>query len=174
MNEVWKDIDGFNGLYQISSHGRIKSFRKGKRFHSQEEYLLSPTITDNGYESVTLYLAPKNRHKFLVHRLVALTFIPNPNNYSSVNHKDENKRNNHVDNLEWCTISYNNAYGTARIRQRLTVGHPVQQLTLDGFPLAIYNSSGIASELLGIPKEGIKSCCAGKIESSYGYIWKYA
>lgn len=173
MNEVWKDIDGFVGLYQISNHGRIKSFRESTKFYGQTEHLLSPTVTPNGYETVTLYTGPSGRHKFLVHRLVAQAFIPNPNHYEAVNHKDENKRNNHVDNLEWCTLSYNNAYGTARIRQILTKGTPVQQLTLEGYPLAVYNSVHIASQITGTPKHGIKDCLSGKSQSSNGYIWKY-
>lgn len=173
MNEVWKDIDGFEGLYQVSNHGRIKSFRKSTKFHGQSEHLLSPTITANGYESVTLYTGPSGRHKFLVHRLVAQAFIPNPNHFEAINHKDENKRNNHVDNLEWCTLSYNNAYGTARIRQILTKGTPVQQLTLEGYPLAVYNSVHIASQITGTPKHSIKDCLCGKSKSSNGYIWKY-
>lgn len=173
MNEIWKDVEGFEGFYQVSNYGRIKSFRESNRFYGQTEHLLSPTVTANGYESVTLYISPKERHKFLVHRLVAQTFIPNPNNYDAVNHKDENKRNNHVDNLEWCTLSYNNSYGTARIRHSITSGTPVQQLTLEGYPLAIYNSVHIASQITGIPKHGIKECCSGKTKSSNGYIWKY-
>ena len=173
MNEVWKDIAGFEGLYQVSSLGRIKSFRRSTKFHGQSEHFLSPTITPNGYETVTLYTGPRGRHKFLVHRLVAQAFIPNPNHFEAVNHKDENKRNNCVDNLEWCTLAYNNSYGTARIRETLTKGTPIQQLTLEGYPLAIYNSVSIAAQLLGLPKQGIKDCLSGKCQSSSGYIWKY-
>lgn len=173
MDEVWKDVDGLEGLYQVSSYGRIKSFRKSNHFFGQQEHYLKPFIKPNGYESVTLYDSEHRRYRYLVHRLVAIAFIPNPLGYDAVNHKDENKRNNHVENLEWCTSAYNNAYGTARIRQRLTRGRKIEQLTLEGFPLAVYNSVSIASELTGISKAGINNCCSGKSALSGGYVWRY-
>lgn len=173
MEEIWKDIAGLEGLYQVSNYGRIKSFRKSNKFFGQQEHYLKPYIKPNGYESVILYDTERRKYRYLVHRLVAMTFIPNPAGYNAVNHKDENKLNNHVDNLEWCTLAYNNAYGTARIRQILTKGSKIEQLTLEGYPLAIYNSISIASRITGISKTGILRCCNGKCDNSGGYLWRY-
>lgn len=173
MEEVWKDVAGLEGLYQVSSYGRIKSFRNSTHFFGQQEHFIKPYIMPNGYEAVVLYDEEHKRYRYLVHRLVAMAFIPNPLEYDSVNHKDENKRNNHVDNLEWCTRSYNNAYGTARIRQTLTKGSKIEQLTLEGYPLAIYNSVSIASKITGIPKTGIIKCCNGKRGNAGSYTWRY-
>ena len=174
MKESWKDIAGYEGLYQISDHGRVKSFRKGKRIGAKGEALLKPTLNANGYPQVTLYRSPSDRHKFLVHRLVAEAFLANPDSFEAVNHIDENPLNNIVTNLEWCTISYNNAYGTAKIRASITAGQRVQQFTINGVLLATYESMHIASEITGIEKHAIKDCCSGHCQTGAGYIWKYA
>lgn len=108
MEEIWKDIEGYEGLYQVSNLGKVKSLNYNKTAKSE---LLKLRKNTNGYTRVVLY---KNRKAkdYQVHRLVAEAFIPNPNNYPIINHKDENKTNNRVDNLEWCTYLYNNTYGT--------------------------------------------------------------
>ena len=103
MNEEWRDIKGYEGLYQVSNLGRVRSFynNKGK--------ILKGTPDKDGYLRVALYKnGPK---KYGIHQLVAKMFIPNPNNLPAINHKDENKQNNTTENLEWCTIAYNNSYG---------------------------------------------------------------
>lgn len=105
-DEVWKDIDGYDGLYQVSNMGRVKSFKWGK------ERILKPYETGNGYLRVELQSKP-----FKLHRLVAQAFIPNPDNLPFVNHKDENPKNNMVDNLEWCDNKYNINYGTTQERR---------------------------------------------------------
>lgn len=167
MNEIWKDIKGYEGKYQISNLGNIKSFRK------QSPYLLKPSLSDNGYYQVTLYQENTNRKKFLVHRLVAEHFLPNPNRYPCVNHKDEDKLNNCSDNLEWCTYQYNNAYGTAKLRAIETKGKRVNQYSVDGIWIASYLSIGTASKLLNISTTSIKDCCNGKNEFAHGYKWRY-
>ena len=114
--EVWKDVVGYEGLYQISSCGEVKSLDKeinlsnGGAYIKPGKMLLKHEDKD-GYLTVTLY---RNRmpKTLKIHRLVALAFLENPNNLLQVNHKDENKKNNHVDNLEWCDCKYNNLYGT--------------------------------------------------------------
>lgn len=172
MNEIWKDIPNYEGEYQISNLGRVKSFRKSSKYGSPKEYFLKPTTRDNGYCNVTLY-GKNGRHKFLVHRLVAQAFIPNPNNLPQVNHKDENPMNNEVDNLEWCTNEYNNAYGTARIRMVETKSHPIEQIALDGKVVAIYRSTRIASELLGINRGTLKDAVRKNVHCK-GYFWRYS
>ena len=107
MNEEWRDIEGYEGLYQVSNLSRVRSLNYNKTGQIKE---LS-YAKRRGYLGVTLYKNGKPK-TFTVHRLVARMFIPNPNNYPQVNHKDENKINNNVSNLEWCTVLYNNCYGT--------------------------------------------------------------
>lgn len=174
MQEIWKDIEGYEGLYQVSNTGKIRSFRRSTKHHGSKNHLINPSLTIRGYENVTLYRNPSDRHKFLVHRLVAAAFVPNPNNYEAVNHKDENIRNNNAENLEWCTISYNNAYGTARIRGSITKGQRVKQFTINGVLLATYESLQIASEITGVPKHAIKDCCSDHCQTGHGYVWRYA
>lgn len=104
--EIWKDIEGYEGLYQVSNIGRVRSLK----WYGGQQIKLR-TLTDNGTGYLKVSLTHKRVSKnFLVHRLVALAFIPNPNGYEFVNHKDENKQNNVVENLEWCTKSYNSIY----------------------------------------------------------------
>ena len=104
--EIWKDIEGYKGLYQISNYGNVKSLNYNK---TGKERILKPK--KNIYLQIMLHQNAKVKY-FYIHRLVATAFILNPKNYPCVNHKDENKQNNHVDNLEWCTYQYNNTYGT--------------------------------------------------------------
>ncbi len=117
--EIWKDIKGYEGLYQISNYGRVKSIPRTKK-HSYngiahlKEKILKP-IYINGYQRVSLCKNSKATYMF-VHKLVANAFIKNPNNYPEINHIDENKANNIYNNLEWCTHSYNINYGTRNER----------------------------------------------------------
>lgn len=109
MHEIWKDIIGYEGKYQISNTGKLKSVRLG--------ILMKPMKCTNGYLSACLWKNNKQK-KILMHRLVATHFIKNPNNYSDVNHLDENKENNNVDNLEWCSHLYNMNYGNVKRKIR--------------------------------------------------------
>lgn len=122
MQEAWKDIPNFEGYYQVSNFGRIRSItRKAKtkilnnNYRTIKGQLISPAKTKDGYLKVSLSKKHK-RYYFRVHRLVANAFLSNPNNYPVINHKDENKLNNRVDNLEWCSIKYNCNYGTRNER----------------------------------------------------------
>lgn len=172
MQEIWKDIPGFVGLYQVSNLGNIKSFVKSTK-HQNQSHLLKQYVNNSGYRYVQLYLEKGKRKHFLVHKLVAMAFLENPNNYLCVNHKDENKLNNCVDNLEYCTYQYNNAYGTAKIRTFISKSKPVQQLTLDGVWLATYHSPATAAKLLNVSRTAIIDCCNGKKDFSFGYKWQY-
>lgn len=120
MKEIWKDIIGYEGIYQISNLGRVKSLEReywhGNRWYHQKEKYLSIKCDRNGYLSVMLYNADHVSKRIMVHLLVARHFIPNPDNLPEVNHKDENKKNPCVSNLEWCTCKYNANYGTKRKR----------------------------------------------------------
>ena len=108
--EIWKDIKDYEGIYQISNIGRIKSLDRYCNNRLIKGKILSPHLA-KGYLKINLYKNGKSKH-FAIHSLVAEAFIPNPNNYPEVNHKDENKENNNVDNLEWCDSKYNCNYGT--------------------------------------------------------------
>lgn len=169
MQEIWKDIPTFNGLYQISNTGKVKSFVKSTKHHNKP-HLLKPNLNNSGYETVSLYISTGKKSTFLVHKLVAESFIDNPDHLPCVNHKDENKRNNNVDNLEWCTYAYNNAYGTARIRSIIKKSKNVSQYTMDGYWIATYLSSKIASEITGINETCIRDCCLNKLSYAGGYI----
>lgn len=117
MDEIWKDIEGYEGYYQVSNKGRIKGIRL--MYQHTEERILKPFSNQkgSGYLKVKIYKDTVMKPAY-VHRLVANAFLPNPNNYPDINHKDENPHNNSVDNLEWCNESYNMSYGTVQDRRR--------------------------------------------------------
>ena len=167
MEEIWKDIDGYEGLYEVSNTGKVRSHKKGK-------IRLLVQTKARGYFYVGLCKEPNGKKSFLVHRLVASAFIPNPNNYHEINHKDEDKANNNAENLEWCSRGYNMSYKTARLRQGISCGIPVEQLTVDNIKIAIYSSSEVAGKLLNIDPSSIHKCCKGRRIYTGGYKWKYS
>ena len=166
MREIWKDIPDYEGIYQVSNLGNIKSFTKVSNGH-----ILKPCIS-KGYKYVCLNKNGKHKN-YAVHRLVALAFVKNPYGYKVVNHKDENKLNNNADNLEWCTSHYNFNYGTSRLRQGISSGKPVEQLTLDDVPVAVYYSSEFAAKINNCDSSSIHKCCTGKRKSTAGFHWRY-
>jgi len=178
--EEWKDIDGYTGLYQISTFGRIKSFRQSSRCKSNNGYIMNPGKDNIGYATCILN---NNgiRKAYKVHRLVALTFIPNPYNYTDVNHKDENKLNNRIDNLEWMSHKDNMNYGTLRERMKIysiknNKKRKVLQYSLDNQLISEWNSIAEASKFLNLNNGcagNIVNCCKGRCKNAYGYIWKY-
>lgn len=110
--EIWRPVKGYEGLYEVSSYGRVRSLDKYDSMNRFYEGRILKLFADRlGYLSVVLYSNSKRKH-YLVHRLVAEAFIPNPDNLPQVNHIDENPSNDNVDNLEWCNAKYNSNYGT--------------------------------------------------------------
>lgn len=166
-NESWVDIKGYEGLYQVSNYGRVKSFHK-----KNIGLIMSPYSTRKGYSRIGLR-KDLITTKYLVHRLVAENFIPNPYNYSQVNHKDENGYNNQVDNLEWCNNQYNVNYGTANKRRGETAYKPVNQYTLNMQFIKKFDSITSATKE-GFNSGGISMCCKGNYKHHHGYIWRYA
>ena len=120
--EEWRDIKGYEGKYKISSYGKVKSLKH------KDEKLLKPSYDKDGYKQVILCDNGKDK-KWFIHRLVAIHFLPNPNNLPQVNHKDEDKANNVVENLEWCTCKYNINYGTAKNKKAKSQGRQVLCIT---------------------------------------------
>lgn len=168
--EIWKPKKDYEGLYEVSNFGRVKSLGNGNSNNSKER-ILKPDTDRNGYLKVLLYKDGK-RKKNLVHRLVAEVFIPNPDNLPCVNHKDENKTNNSVENLEWCTHEYNNNYGTRNKKVAKTLSKPVLQFTLDGEFVREWPSVKECGRN-GFSQGRVCQCCNNKRKSHKGYIWKY-
>ena len=140
-------------------------------------YYIKNQIERKGYERVHLYKDKKGKY-FKIHRLVAMAFIPNPDNLPQVNHRDENKTNNRVDNLEWCTQEYNLNYGTATRRTQLAntngkLSKPVLQYTLEGIFIKEWKSTMDVQRNLGFYQSSISECCRNIRKTAYGYLWKY-
>ena len=175
--EIWKPIVGYEGYYEVSNFGRIKSvsrvvMMKNGAARPIKEKMLHPRPQKSGYMNVTLSRDCKP-NRLRVHRLVAEAFVPNPDNLPEVNHKDENKANNHADNLEWCDRRYNNLYGSAKLRAIVTQGKPVLQLK-DGIIVNAWPSAGMAAAFTDATQTGISACCRGEGKTSGGYEWKLA
>ena len=174
MQEVWKDIKGYEGLYQISNFGNVKSLcrivKRGTNYKPVCERLLKSSL-NKGYAYVILSKSGKTKTAW-VHRLVAETFIPNPNNLPCINHKDENSSNNNVNNLEWCSYSYNNSYNDVRVRSAITKRKAILQFDKNGNFIKEWSHAREASEALGLNKRAIYECCKGRSKTSGGYIWK--
>ena len=172
MEEIWKDIKGYEWKYQVSNYGRVKSLNYRR---TGNERLLKPILQPTGYLFVMLCKPLKN---FFIHRLVAEAFIPNPDNLPQVNHKDEDKTNNHVDNLEWCTQLYNLNYGSRNKRiSESQLNHPnkskkVYQYTLYGELVKEWESINECVRN-GFNLGAVFSCCKGERKTHKGYRWTY-
>lgn len=169
--EEWKDIEGYEGLYQVSSEGRVKSLRNNKA--------LKPKTDKKGYAVICL-CKNNTKHYFKINRLVAKAFIPNPHNLPCTNHKNCIPNDNRVENIEWCDWKYNNHYGN-RINKARTkmVNNPgiskiVYKYTVDGEFIEQYPSANEAQRNIGIEKSrGVSMCCRGVIPTFKGYKWSY-
>ena len=173
--ETWKSIAGYEGLYEVSDLGRVKSLNYN---HTGKERIMKPRKNTHGYLYVNLH-KDGQRKTITVHRLVATAFISNPRNLETINHKDEVKTNNTVTNLEWMSIKDNNNYGTRNKRLSETQindknkSKVVQMFDRQGNLLAAFPSTHEAERVTGIYHSHISKCCNGKIKSAGGYIWRY-
>lgn len=166
MVEEWRDIEGYEGKYMVSSLGRVKSMSYNK---TGKEKIRKQVKNRNGYLQVALCKNGKMCMKS-VHRLVAIAFIPNPKNLPQVNHKDENKENNCVSNLEWISQKDNLNYGTARERTTKKISKPVLCVETG----VIFPSSVEAALHSGVHRSNINNCCLGKRKTSCGLHWQFA
>ena len=159
-----RDIKGYEGSYAVTSCGRVWSY-KSKKF-------LKPQKHNSGYLLVCLYKDGKKTN-YYIHKLVAEAYIDNPNGYSEVNHIDEIKEHNYVNNLEWISHKDNCNYGTRNARVSEKLSKPVCQYSLNGEWIATYKSMHEAEQITGIPNEHICRCCKGELKKTGGYRWKY-
>lgn len=166
MEEIWKDIKGYEGLYQISNLGRVKSLGNGK---SRKEKILKPRKNSAGYLRVMLCKEGKIKD-FYIHRLVANTFLSNPNNYTQINHKNEIKTCNYVSNLEWCTAKYNINYGSHN--ESVRKAQKCKKVICIETNVT-YESIREASRQTGIHQWSISNCCNGKRNTAGGCHWKF-
>lgn len=199
--QCWNDIPGYEGLYQVSNTGRVRSLNYKRTGKTKA---LKQCTDKDGYKKVVLCKDGKYK-TYYIHRLVALAFIPNPDNLPEVNHKDEDKTNNYYKNLEWCTRKYNNNYGTRNKKiskankgkkftgehkrkmsenhadfkgknsSRYGKGKPVLMFTLDGEYIRRFECVADANEYLDKDRHNrnIRKCARGGSKTAYGYIWKY-
>jgi hypothetical protein len=180
--EIWNDIKGFEGLYKISSLGNVKSLGNGKSTCTlyKKERLLFSKAKANGYMHVKLNKDGK-RYYFSLHRLIATTFLINPSNKKEVNHKDGNKLNNSLANLEWVTTSENQKHAYANGLQIAIKDKDnkqsikVVQLNLDGTFIKVWDSIKQIKREIGFNTFGIIKCCKKekKYNTAYGYKWEY-
>lgn len=196
MKEIWKDIVGYEGLYQVSNCGRVKSLEKEvihKRYgtYKLKEKILKQYVEKLGYVRVGLYKNCKIKH-FLLHRLIAEAFIPNPYNKPYIDHIDGNPKNNNIDNLRWCTHkeNMNNPIAEKRTsdslkghntseetKKKIGKSHSISIYQIDktnGCIIREWSSMTDVERELGIDHRKICNCCKGKRKSTGGYIWRYA
>lgn len=171
MQEIWKDISGYEGIYQISNLGRVKSLSRTVLVDNNprklKEKIMNQTPVTNGYLSVN-FCVGNNRKKFLVHRLVAQEFLPNPLNLPQLNHIDENILNNSVYNLEWCTCEYNNNYGMHNTNMSIAKSKPVRCVELN----KIFPSMSKACKETGIHVSSISASCKNEKRRAGGFHWE--
>ena len=156
-----KDVVGYEGLYAVTPEGEVYGYKR-KRF-------LKPARIKNGYLRVCLCRDGQGKW-YLVHRLVAMAYLPNPENLPEINHKDENKTNNCLQNLEWCNHKYNNNYGTRNKKISNSKKIPILQYTLDGEFIKEWSS---ATDVGREVQSHICDCLNGRQKTAYGYLWRY-
>lgn len=182
MEEIWRDIQGYEGLYQVSNLGNVKSLNYR---HRREEHLLKQSINKHGYCFVMLHLNGMVKN-VLVHRAVAIAFIENKCNLPLINHKDENRLNNQVENLEWCDQKYNLNYSLSRRKpnkkkRRCNITYTpkkykekVFQKNMNGEIVHEYSTVSEAARNNKMSLKSLIACCKGERKTAYGYKWEFA
>ena len=187
MEEKWKPVVGYEGLYEVSSLGRVRSLSRSIQGH-KGYYVIPSRILKGfyayGYRYVELHKGGKHK-AYRVHRIVAEAFLPNPNKYPIINHKNEIRDDNRVDNIEWCTHKYNSNYGNIKSKLKQSSHRiPIIQLTKEGTFVAKYQSITDASKATKIEHTNIIQCAKGRPlkcrdgklrirRYAGGFIWKY-
>jgi hypothetical protein len=190
-NEIWKDVVGFEGAYKVSNLGRVKSLPRTSPYpgsaNGRREVgkMLKLTLCEDGYARVPLSNGTNDQKKYRVHRLVAIAFIPNPNNYPNINHVNSDRKDNNISNLEWCTQAQNNLhayrYGFKRpVKARLGVrGVPtkasrsVAQFDLAGNFIRIWACHSQVKRDMDIAASSVSGCCMGRLKTAGGFVWKF-
>lgn len=174
IKEEWRPAVGYEGFYEVSNTGKVARI---KGYHCRKRHIMSTFINNSGYVCTRLC---KNHHNKteLVHRMVALAFIPNPNNYPQINHKDCCKTNNNVDDLEWCTGKYNSNYADHKEKQSISHIQNLDKNKLAKKVLCIetrecFLSTREIERKLGISHSQISACCKNKAKTCHGYHWEY-
>lgn len=180
MIEEWRNIKDYEGFYQVSNLGRVRSIDRviNNRFFKGQ--IRKPKLDKYGYLVVNLSMNKKSKF-YTIHRLVAKAFLENPNNFPEVNHKNEIKTDNCVENLEWCTTQYNSSYGsraekiieTRNKKELKKAEKPVIMLTFEGKPINEYKSISEASRQNNISIGNLWSVLNGRLKHTGGYCWKY-
>ena len=176
-NEIWKDVAGYEGLYQVSNQGRVKSLeRKVKHWRGgeriQKERILKPYINRYGYLLVVLCAGGKQK-TLNVHRLVCEAFHENPDNKPQVNHINEDKADNRACNLEWTTAMENSNFGTRNERMAKALSKPIGQYTRAGELVKTWPSLTEIGKQTGFSIGNISQAANGRLKTAYGFIWKY-
>lgn len=177
--EIWKPIVGYEGYYEVSNMGRVRSLERRVRFVSKHGKECTRRVRErilHGTEHctqhrITVMLAKEGETKRIsVHRLVAQAFCENPNDYTEINHIDENPRNNRADNLEWCTRDYNMHYGTIRERVYDKNKRPIRAISIDGHEIR-FNSISAAERMKFVKTTILKAIRTGCMYR--GFYWEY-
>ncbi len=175
MEEIWKDVVGYEGLYQVSNTGKVRSLNY--RAVKNRVHELTPKTNNSGRLWVELFKDGIAR-QHLIHRIVGNAFIPNPYKFEEINHKDENPKNNNVDNLEWCTREYNVRYYNERHPSGNRNGKlkklAINQISGDGTIIRQWNNAREVFVQTGMSASSITDCCRGKRKTAYGFRWQYA
>ena len=164
VEKEWRTVIEYD-KYEVNQFGEIR--------HKKRKQILKPRPNHGGYEYVSFRINGENKN-FAIHRIVANAFIPNPNGYMEVNHKDYNKSNNCVDNLEWVTSSSNKNHAYKKIENHITRGKKVEQYTKAGEYVKTYDTVSDAAKAMGCCVSAISNCCLGRAKTSMGFQWRFS